>query len=289
MSAVLNNFAFVLFKGEMLDEAARLCRGHYGCFVSSSSLSIAKLAIQPWINEGRLLARTGRFEQARTRLLPSPDLGTAAVIVAGKTLSPLDKDTVDVCQNVAIVDGFFLELKSGGLDAAENHLAKLKEACVSGNIILELSLQIELARNKPDEAERILDMLSRTATYPPTLFCYNASIAAVRNDRINFAKCLLVLVALLSDWIETVDDTASILHALLWLSRINREQYRAVIGDAVLDFLRRKASELGDEELQCMFAGRPYDPLPKDSRSCSLAGELLVRSLQRLSDLQVMH
>ena len=230
MSSVLNNLAFVLFKGGVVEQAAELCQSHYGGFVAARSLGIAMLAVQPWINEGRLLARKGAFEEARKRLLPGLSRDEAALIVAGRALYPLDPDIVQVCRNVALVDGFFLELSAGGLDAAEAHLAKFTDLPPE-NSLLEFRLQVALARNRPEEADALLEALCQTSGHPFTPATYVAAVAAARGDDIAFAKAVLLVVALLTEWADSVDETASILHALLWLRRIDRNRFCAIGGD----------------------------------------------------------
>lgn len=277
VSVALNNLALVLFKAGMTDEATLLCRAHYHRFAASPNISVAQFAVQPWINEGRLLARRGNVAGARHRLLlgPRPE----AVVVGDKTLAPLDAATMAVCRNVAVVDGFMLELRAGGLDGAEAHLTRLERCGVSGSLLAELRLQLALARGRAEEAVLILDRLYEPPAYLPMLASYGAAIALATNDARKFACDVLLLVALLDGWAETKDDIASILHGLLWLSRIGGETYWAVLGGASQDYLCRKASELDDEELQCLLAGRLYDPLPEGSSARNLAANLLREAL----------
>jgi hypothetical protein len=127
-------------------------------------------------------------------------------------------------------------------------------------------------------------MLSEPFAYLPMLLCYGAAIALVTNDPQKFACNVLLLVALLDGWTETKDDVASILHGLLWLDRIGGAAYRTVFRASTQDYLCRKASDLGDKELQCLLAGRRYDPLPENSVERKLAEDLLGRALTILRD-----
>jgi hypothetical protein len=283
-SAVLNNLAFVLFKGGMTAEAMQLCRAHYRTFVSAPAMDVAKLAIQPWINEGRVLARCRAFDRARLRLVPGDALARDAVVAAGRELAPLDAATVAVCRNVAVVDGFFLELASGGLDAAEDHLAR-HSADGSTASSLELALQVRLARNQLEEAEQVYWALSQAPAYAPALVAYEAAIASARGNSAAFATNYLLLVALLSDWAETTDDAASILHALAWLARMSPGG--EIPGGAVLAaFLAGRVRALGDEELRCLFSGRPYDPLPHGAPVRRIARRAMRDAMRLLSELR---
>jgi hypothetical protein len=279
VSIVLNNLALVLFKAGMLNEATRLCRAHYRRFAPCPDISEAHLAVQPWINEGRLLAYRGNIAGARRRLSlgPRPD----AVEVDGWTLWPVDGSTMAVCRNVAVIDGFMLELRAGGLAGADAHLTRLERRGVSVSLLAEYRLQLALARGKAPEAAQILDQLSEPAAYLPMLACYRAAIALIGNEPRGFARAVLLLAALLDGWAETKDDVASILHGLIWLGRIGGESYRAVLGAASQDYLRRKALELPDEEISCLLAGHRYDPLPEASRARDLATDLLREALSR--------
>jgi hypothetical protein len=266
----------------MANEARLLCRAHYHRFAASPDVNVAQCAVQPWINEGRLLARRGNVAGARRRLLlgPRPD----AVVVGNRTISPLDADTVAVCRNVAVIDGFPLELRAGGLAGGEAHLTRLERRGVSGDLLAECRLQLALARGRAEEAAVILDGLCEPPAYLPMLASYGAAIGLVTNDTREFARDVLLLVALLDGWTETEDDVASILHSLLWLSRIGGETYRAVLGGASQDYLCRTASELDDEELGCLLAGRRYDPLPEGSIARNLAAGLWREALMVLRD-----
>jgi hypothetical protein len=286
-SAVLNNLAFVLFKGGMTGEAMRLCKAHCRAFVSAPSPDVAKLAIQPWLNEGRVLARLGAFDKARARLAPPAALDRTAVVVAGRRLAPLDAETLAVCRNVAVVDGFFLELASGGLDAAADHLVRCGPDGAPASS-LELALQLRLARNEGAEAEQMRGMLVQASPYAPALVAYDAAIAGARGDRARARKSSLLLVALLGDWADTTDDAASILHALVWLARL-RLCDDIVGGPTVAAFLERKVRALGDEELRCLFAGRPYDPLPPGAPVRRLAQGAMRQALRRLSEVRIAH
>jgi hypothetical protein len=279
-SVVLNNLAFVLFKAGMANEAMLLCRAHYRGFAARPNISEAQLAVQPWINEGRVLASQGEIAAARRRLLlgPRPD----AVKVDEWTLSPVDADTVNLCRNVAVVDGFKLELRAGGLDGADAYLTEVERRGVSGSLPTECRLQLALARGKTEEAVLLLDRLSEPSAYLPMLACYGAAIALATADQRKFASNVLLLVALLDGWTETEDDVASILHGLLWLRRIGGVTYRTALGASSQDYLRQKVSELGDEELQCLLAGRRYNPLPEGSSSRSFAVDLLREALMVL-------
>ncbi|ABD88782.1 hypothetical protein [Rhodopseudomonas palustris] len=266
LSEALNKFAFVLFKANRTEDAMELCRAHYRALLRTPELS--HYAVQPWINEGRILARCGDFQGACERLLIGVD---DEIRIDGTTLRDLDSATIDVCRNVAIVDGFFLALGEGGVAAAERHLRRFEP----GDLIEELSLQIALARGDLAAAERHLGQLSGEAAYAPTLACYTAATAGCRDDRPSFAKALLLLVALLDGWARGVDDVASILHALAWLARLHRARVESVIAGAIAGFLIERAAELGDEELRCGFSGQRYVPLPAE------AGELASRFLTR--------
>jgi hypothetical protein len=280
VSVVLNNLALVLFKAGMANEAMLLCRAHYHRFAGRPNISEAQLAVQPWINEGRVLARRGDIAGARRRLLlgPRPD----AVEVDEWTLSPVDADTIAVCRDVAVTDGFMLELRAGGLDGADAHLTWVERRGVSGSLLAECRLQLALARGRTEEAGLLLDRLSEPSAYLPMLACYGAAIALATDDQRKFACNVLLLVALLDGWTETEDDVASILHGLLWLGRIGGATYRTVLGGSSQDYLCRKASELDDEELQCLLAGRRYDPLPEGSRERDLGVDLLREALMVL-------
>jgi hypothetical protein len=116
------------------------------------------------------------------------------------------------------------------------------------------------------------------------LASYGAAIGLVTNDTREFARDVLLRVALLDGWAETNDDVASILYGLLWLGRIGGETYRAVLGGASQDYLCRTASELDDEELGCLLAGRRYDPLPEGSIARNLAAGLWREALIVLRD-----
>lgn len=284
-SAVLNNLAFVLFKGGMTGEAITLCRAHYRTFLSAPSIDVAKLAIQPWVNEGRVLARLGAFDRARARLAPAT--ARDAAVVAGTRLAPLDAETLAVCRNIALVDGFFLELSSGGLDGAEAYLARCNPGLATATV-LELTLQVRLARNRPGEAEQVAAMLSQASPYPPALVAFEAATAAARGDTSGFAKNHLVLVALLGEWADTTDDAASILHAIAWLARL-RHRDGVVGGPAVAAFLDGRVRALGDEELLCLFAGRSYQPLPQGGPARRLAGKAMRHALRRLAEVQAAH
>jgi hypothetical protein len=273
VSVVLNNLALVLFKAGMANEAMLLCRAHYRRFAARPNISEAQLAVQPWINEGRVLACRGNIAGARRRLLLGPRPET--VEVDEWTLSPVDADTIAVCRNVAVIDGFMLELRAGGLDGADAHLTRMERRGVSGSLLAECRLQLALARGRAEEAALLLDRLSEPSAYLPMLACYGAAIALATDDQRKFACHVLLLVALLDGWTETEDDVASILHGLLWLGRIGGETYRAVLGGASQDYLCRKASELDDEELQCLLAGCRYDPLPEGSSARNLAADVL--------------
>jgi hypothetical protein len=282
LSVVLNNLALVLFKAGMANEAVLLCRAHYRRFAGCPDISEAQLAVQPWINEGRLLARRGDIAGARRRLLLGPRPG--AVEVDEWTLSPLDADTMAVCRDVAVTDGFMLELRAGGLDGADAHLTRVERRGGSGSLLAECRLQLALARGGTEEAALLLDRLSEPSAYLPMLACYGAAIALATDDQRKFACNVLLLVALLDGWTETEDDVASILHGLLWLGRIGGATYRTVLGGSSQDYLCRKASELGDEELQFLLAGRRYDPLPESSSERKLAVDLLREALMVLQD-----
>jgi hypothetical protein len=275
VSVALNNLALVLFKAGMADEARLLCQAHYRRFAASANIRVARFAVQPWINEGRLLARRGNVAGARHRFLlgPRPE----AVVVGERTLAPLDADTMAVCRNVAVVDGFMLELRAGGVDGAEAHLTRLERRGVSGSLMAQCRLQLALARGRAEEAALILDQLP--PDHLPMLACYRAAIALVRNAVREFARDVLLLVALLDCWTETELDVANILLGLLWLGRIGGEMYRVVLGDASQDYLCGRALELDDEELQCLLAGRRYDPLPEGSSARNLAADLLREAL----------
>lgn len=285
MSAALNNFAFVLFKADMPDKAGRLCRSHYRALAPVQASSISKLAIQPWINEGRMLVGRGCFDAARQRLLLGVEAGASSIRVDKWVITDVDTATTDVCRNVAIVDGFFLEIAANGLDAAKRHLTSF-EGCESG-AIRELLLQAALAQGRPDEAEATLTELCRVAPYLPAMFCYAAAIAAARGDGEGFAKSLLLLVALLSDWAESVDDRASILHGLLWLSRLDGRRYWATVSHVIAGFIQSQAAMLGDEELKCRFAQRRYQPIPPDSLAFRRANEFLDAAMQALPHLEL--
>jgi hypothetical protein len=280
VSVVLNNLALVLFKAGMADEAMLLCRAHYRRFAARPNISEAQLAVQPWINEGRVLARRGDIAGARRRLLlgPRPE----AVEVDEWTLAPMDADTIAVCRNVAVIDGFMLELRAGGLEGAEAYLTRVERRRVSGSLLAECRLQLALARGRAEEAALLLDRLSESSAYLPMLACYGAAIALATDDQQKFACDVLLLVALLDGWTETEDDVASILHGLLWLGRIGGATYRTVLAGSSQDYLCRKASELDDEELQCLLAGRRYNPLPESSSERNLAIDLLCEALMVL-------
>lgn len=279
MSVALNNFAFVLFKSDMLDDAARLCRSHYRALLQRPE--VAQFGIQPWINEGRLLARRGRFEAARQRIFLGAWSGASTIVVDDIDIVAVDAATLDVCRNVAIVDGFFLELAQNGLAAAERHLMRLDRTGASGPSG-ELLLQVALACNRPDDAERVLAQLSHAVPYLPMHCCYSAAISALRGDGDGFAKAALLLIALLGDWASSVDDKASIMHALLWLSRFDRVRHDRVVDDAILKFLKSRALALGDEELYCRFAGRSYRPLRPGSQAWRAARDFVIQAEQRL-------
>ena len=285
LSVVLNNLALVLFKAGMVAEARRLCRGHYRRFAASPDINVAQCAVQPWINEGRLLARCGNVEGARRRLLlgPRPEV----VVVSNSTISPLDAFTMTVCRNVAVVDGFMLELRAGGLHGAEAHLTGLERRGVSGGALAEYRLQLALARGRAEEAALILNGLGEPPAYLPMLASYGAAIELVTNDTRAFARDVLLLVALLDGWAGTSDDVASILHSLSWLARIGGERYLAAVGGVSREYLCRTASELDDEELGCLLAGRRYDPLPEGSKARTLAADLLHEALMVLRDNRV--
>ena len=280
VAAALNNLALVLSKSGMADNSMRLCRAHYRRFAASPNIGVAQCAVQPWINEGRLLARRGNVAGARHRLLLG--LKPEAVVVSNRTLAPLDADIMAVCRNVAVVDGLMLELRAGGLDGAEAHLNRLERHGASGSLLAECRLQLGLARGRAEEAALILDRLCELSAYLPMLACCSAAIALATNDARAFTRDVLLLVALLDGWAKTEDDVASILHGLLWLGRIGGETYKAVLGGASHDYLCRKALELDDEELQCLLAGRRYNPLPEGSTARNLAVDLLHEALMVL-------
>jgi hypothetical protein len=277
ISVVLNNLAFVLFKAGMANEAMLLCRAHYRRFAPRPNISEAQLAVQPWINEGRVLASLGEIAGARRRLLLG--LRPGAVNVDEWTLSPVDADTITLCRNVAVVDGFKLELRAGSLDGADAYLTQLERRGVSGSLPTECRLQLALARGKTEEAVLLLDRLSEPSAYLPMLACYGGAIALATDDQRKFVSSVLLLVALLDGWTETEDDVASIMHGLLWLRRIGGLTYRIALDGSSQDYLRQKASELGDEELKCLFAGRRYSPLPEGSNARSFAVDLLREAL----------
>jgi hypothetical protein len=276
MSAALNNFAFLLFKADLQDEVTALCRAHYRAMIRSEER--ARYAVQPWINEGRIMTRRGAFAAARERLLMGGAAG-AEIRVDGTVLRDLDQETIDVCRNVAIIDGFFLELAEHGVQGAERHLS----AFDANDAILELALQTALARGDISAAEQYLDRLGAAAGYAPTLVCYCAAIAACRDDRQSYAKEILLLVALLDGSSRSVDDSASILHALTWLARLDRDRYDAVAGGAIARSLLSQAAALDDEELQCCFAGRRYAPLTTDLVAFDMAKTFSRDIQERLS------
>jgi hypothetical protein len=148
-------------------------------------------------------------------------------------------------------------------------------------------LQLALACGRAEEAALILDGLCEPPAYLPMLASYGAAIALVTNDTREFARDVLLLVALLDSWAETKDDVASILHSLLWLARIGGEAYCAVLGGASQDYLCRMASKLGDEELWCLLSGRRYDPLPGGSIARNLAVDLLREALMVLRTIDL--
>jgi hypothetical protein len=273
LSVVLNNLGMVLFKAGMPNEARLLCRAHYRRFAPSPDIREAQLAVQPWINEGRLLASCGNIEGARRRLLlgPRPE----AVKVDEWMLSPVDEVVKGVCRNVAVVDGFMLELRASGLEGGDAHLTRMEQRGITGKFVTEYRLQLALACGRTEEAASFLDRLSKPFVYLPTLACYGAAIALVRHDMRKFASSVRMLVALLDGWAKTTDDIASILHALLWLRRIGGATSPAVLGGSSQDYLSRKASEIDDEELQCLLSGRRYNPLAEGSTERDLANILL--------------
>ena len=181
-----------------------------------------KVAVQPWINEGRMLAT---LRQGRGRTTP-PFAGAEAGGGCGgqRTISPLDAGTVRVCRNVAVVDGFPLELPAGKLAGGEAHLTRLERRGVSGRFLAEFRLQLALARGRAEEAAVILDGLCEPPAYLPMLASYGAAIGLVTNDTREFARDVLLLVALLDGWAESKDDVASILHSLLWLARMGAKR-----------------------------------------------------------------
>ena len=90
LSVVLNNLALVLFKAGMA-----MRPGFCAAPITTALLRLRNqrgtIAVQPWINEGRMLARYGNFAGARRRLL----LGSMpeAIVVGNRTISPLDVGT----------------------------------------------------------------------------------------------------------------------------------------------------------------------------------------------------
>jgi hypothetical protein len=133
-----------------------------------------------------LLARCGKVADARRRLLlgPKPE----AVVVGNRTISPLDADTITVCRNVAVVDGFMLELRAGGLAGGEAHLSRLERRGVSGELLAECRLQLALACGRAEEAAAILDRLCEPPAYLPMLASYGAAIALATNDTREFSN-----------------------------------------------------------------------------------------------------
>jgi hypothetical protein len=270
LSAALNNFAFLLFKAGLLDAADDLCTLHCRALIRRD----AGLAVQPWINRGRLQMRRGRFAEARAFLLIDP----SAARIDGIDVGALDAEAAEVCRNVAIVDGFFLAMAEHGVHAAEHHLLSGPPTVA----VDELLLQIALSRGDHAEVERRLAAIGGDDGYAPAICCYNAAVAARRGDDQVCMRWTLLLIALLNDDTASADDTASILHALLWLCDNDRRRFESVTAGRVMSFLSAKAIALGDVELQCRLQGRRYDPLPQNSAARRMALDLLDRCRDRL-------
>lgn len=256
ISAALNNFGFLLFKAGCVDEAMSLCQAHYRALLSADEAGAAEFAVQPWINEGRVLMRQGRFADARHHLFIDRDPDEKTVIVAGRPVAA-GMATLDVCRNVAIVDGFFLALSADGLSGARRHLVARRRSATPAT--RELMLQVALARGRPGAAMRILESTLDIVSYPPALICYRAAIASACHDARGFTKFVLLLAALLNTT-RSADDRASILHALVWL-----DGGRGRLDAGIRAGLLAEAVELGDQELVAMLGGRRYAPLPQSS------------------------
>ncbi|MEA3001185.1 MAG: hypothetical protein QOK17_3018 [Sphingomonadales bacterium] len=260
-SAVLNSFALLLLKIGDVTRSRRLCQLQVDRFLQSGDL----LAIQPYINIGRIDFRLGSHASAATHFfLPHAIFPGCRIRLDGMPLTITDPSVANVCETVRLIEGAQLIFSRDGNAAVRIFLRKhLSHGSTAREMMAWFAFHDGNRALLAAETSRLAESTDDCGK----LAFYNALNQILARDDKKLFLSLCILLEVLRGSPADRDVIASLLHALK--SILSHDMCRdgpcARIRDQQL--VHEWAAWLGDAELQAFFDRSP-------SRSCyeSLGG-----------------
>lgn len=273
-SALLNSFALLLLKLGDVARSRRLCVRQHRHFLAVGD----PLAIQPFINLGRIDLRLGRFDAAGRHFFLHDRIRAGRGLWLGGAMVAIDPALADVCRTVRQVDGAQLVFARDGHEAARALLARRGRAGASA--AAEMRIWFAFHAGEAARLEASVRRLGRSTRDPAKLAFYLglAHARAGRERDLFLAAC--VLIEALRAAGDQRDHVASILHGLAFLLTLDAARAGPCARLHGQPAVRDAAAWLGDVELSAVFEGR-------DPRACYRVGADFAPRLDRCWDLAV--